>query len=515
MTSRCCGLIAVSWIALHACTVPKPSGSTCEPQCPPGSLCVQGECRDQCTDKSDCEPGQHCNTSVGVCEASSGTSRTTSDTTVPNDSILGSKTPSEEESSECSDHEDCDGGTCECADASCEQTRCSEASCDCGYTTDGKTCAGPLDKGFDDTDDHCGPSYCDGAGGCEVLNGTSCESDADCSGSTCECANAQCSAQLCSEVKCPCGYNNSDGDSDPTTCDGFVNDGVDDVQSTCVPQTCNGAGKCNLADGERATGIPQQCESNIVENGVCCATTCPGNCNRCDLSGREGQCVIDHNSCGGNCSRCGEDGRCEADHDACSDLGDCATCSGSGSSYSCVEDDQACDGDCAVCEEQGGVFDCQPKQSVCHNTCDRGTCEPEGSEFNCDFSDCCFDSDDCDLGWACDSSTNTCFQRMYSCSENSECWGPIISACVDGHCRGACTYNYQCPVLDVSGTMGFICASTVEITTAPGVCMLNGCSLFSDSEPCPNGYACKKKKLDLDGDGVYEADRNVCWPYYL
>lgn len=69
-----------------------------------------------------------------------------------------------------------------------------------------------------------------GSDGCLPGEGCACESDQDCAGEHCECADATCSARICQPAACDCAYG---GD-----CASPLDDGVRD------PNSCTGASMC-------------------------------------------------------------------------------------------------------------------------------------------------------------------------------------------------------------------------------------------------------------------------------
>ena len=86
------------------------------------------------------------------------------------------------------------------------------------------------------------------------------------------------------------------------------------------------AATCNL-DGD--------CDSTHCVDGVCCATTCDGNCNRCNVAGSEGICTDTNSDCTGNCDVCSS-GNCIANVSLCASI--CDQCIGSGTIYNCAAD---------------------------------------------------------------------------------------------------------------------------------------------------------------------------------
>ena len=75
------------------------------------------------------------------------------------------------------------------------------------------------------------------------------------------------------------------------------------------------------------------CDSTHCVDGVCCLTTCDGNCNRCNVAGSEGTCTDTNSDCTGNCDVCAS-GNCSGVSAMCT--GTCTECTGSGTAYSCT-----------------------------------------------------------------------------------------------------------------------------------------------------------------------------------
>ncbi|MEK7705827.1 MAG: putative metal-binding motif-containing protein [Myxococcota bacterium] len=97
----------------------------------------------------------------------------------------------------CNGDGDCASGQCECGDAQCSYTLCSANDCDCTFS-DGWTCWGNIELGYDDVDNTCGGNYCGGFGGCYVAllpDGAGCGSGGQCQSGNCVdgvCCNTAC-----------------------------------------------------------------------------------------------------------------------------------------------------------------------------------------------------------------------------------------------------------------------------------------------------------------------------------
>ncbi|MEE8408149.1 MAG: hypothetical protein V3T05_00960 [Myxococcota bacterium] len=238
----------------------------------------------------------------------------------------------------CSVDGDCESNTCECADATCSIRECSATDCDCRWNTDGDgVCDGPLDDGRDDPDNSCGAQTCNGAGGCNLPNGTTgCAADSACESNNCECQNAACGGTICSQAVCACRYNTNGNNS----CNGDINDGLDDPGNTCGVETCNGAGVCNQANGATGCSADFECESNNCEcnDAGCTQTVCSqANC-PCGWNGSG------DNSCNGNINDGLDDPPDTCGAESCNGLGGCNLPNGTtcGSDVLCESNECEC-----------------------------------------------------------------------------------------------------------------------------------------------------------------------------
>jgi len=100
------------------------------------------------------------------------------------------------------------------------------------------------------------------------------------------------------------------------------------------------------------------CDSTHCVDGVCCDTTCEGNCNRCNVPGSEGICTDTNLDCTGNCDVC--------------------------SSGNCVASAGLCTGNCDICSEVSATeFNCEASNALCSNTISSCYCSGSGTVFNC------------------------------------------------------------------------------------------------------------------------------------
>lgn len=277
-----------------------------------------------------------------------------------------------------------DGAQCGGANQ-CKSGHCKDAVC-CNTACDGQ-CEACAETGS--------------AGTCTVVSGAPrgtrpvCTTDGTLCGGSCDGQNASACAypgSVCRQGACA-----GDVATVPATCDTGVCPA--EQQQNCAPYKCVGescSGNCQvdgdcspdyfcssgfckykLAPGEACAGVAQ-CASGFCVDGLCCLGECVGQCEACDVSGQEGNCVpvtgaphgartackTDGTDCGGSC-----DGTDKAGCHYPSDTTQCrppsctnsvatlaAGCDGQGSCplvqeqpcspFLCVGD--ACGGNCAV-----------------------------------------------------------------------------------------------------------------------------------------------------------------------
>jgi hypothetical protein len=272
----------------------------------------------------------------------------------------------------------------------------------------------------------CFNGVCDGLGRCAtcedgVRNGN--ETDVDCGGPSCP----HCDGELCSGDPAGCQSGNCvDGVCCSTACDKKCEACVVGLTGaptgTCAPvllgkqdgNACTALGGCgvnNLCTCE--DGVKNQtevgvdcggpcltacgagtacandfdCASGACSNGVCCNTSCNGQCDRCDVPGSIGTCVQLAALSQGNCpvaQACDAGGVCrKIGGEACSTKGQCV--SGFCADGFCCDD--ACDGVCRSCsaavKQQGGDGVCgfiklgSDPDNECAMSCDgQGSCIP-------------------------------------------------------------------------------------------------------------------------------------------
>jgi len=122
------------------------------------------------------------------------------------------------------------------------------------------------------------------------------------------------------------------------------------------------------------------CDSGYCIDGVCCVSTCEGNCNRCNVADFIGTCTEVPSDCTGDCDVCSL-GNCIADPTKCT--GNCVQCTGSGAEYSCSANNASCTGDCSFCTGADTEYNCAGSNGFCSNTISSCSCSGSGTVWNC------------------------------------------------------------------------------------------------------------------------------------
>ncbi|HEX9485947.1 MAG TPA: OmpA family protein [Gemmatimonadales bacterium] len=266
----------------------------------------------------------------------------------------------------------------------------------CTYPSDSISCRGPSCAGGTAT---LGAS-CDGAGACPAVQ-----------------------TQTCAPFTCG-----------PTACNGNCN-----ADSDCTAGNWCSGGVCAplLAQGQ-ACGGGNQCGSQHCVDGVCCNTSCTGQCEACAEAGSAGTCtpvagaprnartacVSDGSVCGGAC-----DGTQPA---ACAYPGNGTTCRAPSCSSGVAVQAASCN----------GAGSCPAEQDV---SCSPFTCGPNACAGNCTVDSDCVAGNYCAAG--------ICTPRSapgVACGGANQC---ASGQCVDGVCC-ATACNGQCQACDVPGSAG-------------------------------------------------------------
>ncbi len=357
-----------------------------------------------------------------------------------------------------------------CVDGVCCDSACSGACRSCKLPGKAGTCALTA-KGLDPdgeckgTHAKCGGA-CDGQGACAFAPAaTTCGSDA--------CAAAKVTTYGCNGKG---GCVNS-----ITTCGGFgcASSGAACRTSCSASAHCQSGFQClggacvsNLANGKACGTNNKACGSGNCVNGVCCASTACGTCNRCDVKGKAGACapVADNTTCGS--SKCVGGFRT----DLVCKTGACTSASKSCGSYACNGSGDAC---LKACSSSLG---CAPG-----NYCLGGLCLPKA-------------------------------KKGAKCTGGAMC---ISGSCVDGVCCGAasCGLCKRCNVKGKEGACAPVANNTVcgkptctassftqDVATRM-VCVAGSCT--AKAKPCGH-YLCDAAKTACSqkcaaGKGCYNS----------
>jgi hypothetical protein len=490
------------------CKTKKQAGDTCNLGA--GGDCKQPGCAVCATGLGGCVDGVCCDVKCdGACQACSIATGAVSD------GACATFAP-DEGAGVCSDGLTCSGSSSECvhcqndsdcpaakycsADGTCEDQKQRGDRCDSSAGADCSTSGCRVCPGSDTSDDHCVDGFCcdtpmNHCGACSacaakmtgrpngicspVPGGTdphdacptddppSCDADGFCDGA------GACRPRTPAGV--PCG--------DDTTCkDGAVSGKLCDGYGSCMPSTapcapfvcaeaactttcaqdadcashafCDDAGVCETvrADATACTR-DEECDSTHCVDGVCCETTCDGQCEACAEEGKEGVCAI--------VSGDPRNGR-----PACDGTGMCAgTCDTSSR---------------VACGYPLPAMTCDPK-------CTDGT-ETVG---HCDGRGACMAGEPSSCGsYACDSDTSSCFTSCShdgdsDCANGFRCEGTTCVPMSGGTCSADLSRSIRTDGTKVPCTP-YIC------DRSSGVCKVQCTSVddCADDRYCDQNHAC-------------------------
>lgn len=358
---------------------------------PNGVACTAGV---QCT-SGNCVDGVCCDTSCGgTCESCNQAGSVGSCTAIPD---------GQDPIDECSGAEVCngaagcrpgeDGLACtagvECSSGNCVDGVCCDTACagtceSCNLAGSGGVCTIIPDS--QDPDDECtGAQACDGAGNCrQGDNGVAC-------GDPGECLSGNCVDGLCCNTNCggTCVSCNLAGLGGICS---LIPDNQDPDDECTGAMVCSGSASCRLGNNGTACTAFDQCQSGNCTDGVCCNTSCTGNCESCDQAGSIGSCAL-----------------IPDDQDPIDECPGTQVCNGSGNCRGVAPDGTSCQGDidCAseICTD--GVCcatSCSGTCELCSLVGSKGTCSfvPDGGNpgGECGTSDVCDGSGGCREGGA-------------------------------------------------------------------------------------------------------------------
>lgn len=234
------------------------------------------------------------------------------------------------------------------------------------------------------------------------------------------------------------------------------------------------------AGGAKANGQPcgadSECDSSLCVDGVCCASTCGGLCQSCDVRGKEGICTpVPAGTANASCaqqppSSCGFDGTCDG-NGGCRRYPPGVACAPATCQSSTLLAASACDGQ--------GTCVTPPSIACAPYLCDTGT-------LACKTS--CVTSADC-AGSTC--LNGSCGAKPLAadgagCAAGADCQSGI---CQDGVCcKTSCTAS--CMACNQAGSLG-TCAPVAAGKLDPrGACADQGITSCGTSGLCDGAGAC-------------------------
>ncbi len=333
--------------------------------------------------------------------------------------------------------------------------------------------------------------------------GAACTTSAQCGSGAC--VTGVCCSSACSNTCQTCSVT-------PGTCTSVVS--ADNPGLCTGANTCNAGGVCKKKNGQTCTAAGNCASANCVD-GTCCNSACSGDCDRCNLAGKEGTCSIATlgtpgvPACVGSTvcdgvnpicpTTCVDDTMC-AVGDFCNSVGKCqsqvpqgqacnpaADCKAAGCrecvSGNCADGvccDTACNGSCDSCKVTPGTCTITVKGTFGSPSCSPYLCG--GSSASCPAT--CTANTDCVTGAFCDTVTGTCKgsdPNGSACSADPTCQS---QHCVDGVCCDTACEG-QCQACDVASSVG----SCAPVSGAPH-------GKRSACDAASNGDACSARLCD-------------------
>ncbi len=310
-------------------------------------------------------------------------------------------------------------------------------------------------------------------------------------------------------VNTPCGKYECDGDRCGGDCDS---------NDDCSKGFWCSAGLClpEMIDGQPCAQ-DFQCKSGECVDGLCCERACEGQCEACDVVGKEGQCVAVPN---GGAPR-GNREQCDTDGSRCG-----GACDGTNPAVCAYPTDSCRDDSCtggyatpgANCD---GAGNCPPGVAT---SCDRYVCAPTECLSSCASNSDCANGSWCNpVSKKCEATKES--KNKESCVSDTECKS---GACVDGYCcDGACTG--QCEACDVAGKEGTCSVISGDPHGARALCNSDGSvcggtcdgtqrtSCTYSTSSCRDASCVGKEATDgasCDGNGHCPAPvKHDCSPY--
>ncbi|MFI5298569.1 MAG: kelch repeat-containing protein, partial [Polyangiales bacterium] len=431
--------------------------------CADGGECVSGFCTD----------GVCCNTAcAGACDVCAKTLGASADGTCTNAPAGDPGSPA------------CTPYVCNGTSATCAATCSTDASCVAGDWCKSGSCVAKSTSGaacptgpHECATDFCVDGYCCGAactsqceacdvpgslGSCVTISGAPHPSHAACPGAgvcaaLCDGSNpGACSAfpgltTQCAFATCASGSATSTG-----YCDGAGDCSVP-AATSCAPFTCGASackttcsastdciagytcksGACVPNTGVACT-VAGDCISGFCVDGFCCDSACTGQCEACNIGGREGTCTPVVGAPQGTRKACDGTGACAAECDG-TNRAQCGLPPGATTPCAAARCD-ATAGKAYATAYCDGLGDCAPPSST---SCGGYLCNGVACGTTC------VTASDCVSGWTC--TGGTCVPKTgNACKTASDCTSGF---CADGYCCDlAC--KGQCEACDVAGSEG-------------------------------------------------------------
>ncbi len=458
-----------------------------------GQLCTtNGDClSDFCVDSVCCDSA--CDSPCQVCNAAATKGKCSAVDRGASDNL-----PT------CSGKQACDGAghclpnlgeTCSLGNSACASGFCVDGVC-CSTGCDG-TCTACNGAGICTNvanltpDVGCsGNSVCNGNGACLLTSGKACTVGEACLSGFC--ADGVCCNSTCNGICEACNLTNSLG-----VCSAVPSQQQD--TNTCEkPGVCNGSRACVSSNGNSCSS-PGNCLSGFCVDDVCCDSSCSGQCQSCNLSGKLGTCslvpsgVQDPNSCSAASQLCDGNGKCQSTTGA--------TCTAS-SPNSCISGN-CVDGVCCNSSSCGTCQACNLNGSGTCSAVSRGNTDPGTCTTACDGSGVCLAAggSSCTLATAASCASGYCVDNV--CCGSASC----------GTCR-ACNLsgNGVCSAVSRGQTDTDTCSTTCD---GNGICLgANGASCNAStaatcaSGNCVDGVCCSSpscgtcQSCNLNGSGT-------------
>lgn len=369
-----------------------------------------------------------------------------------------------------------------CADGVCCRTDCSGACQTCAGVGSVGTCipaapgTDPRNECPDDGATSCGhDGQCDGAGACRFYPaGLACK-DPSCSGSTLTGASR-------------CDGRGACVPSFGQPCDPYMCGTTGQCRTTCNTDADCKAGSvctnnsCGKAPLGATCGSDDDCNSNLCQQGVCCATACTGTCRSCAVPGSLGTCtnvpagVDPLGQCADSgAATCGTDG----------------TCDGTGGCRKYAVGTQCAPPSCA------GVTETLPGRCAADGTCAAGAlqnCYPYvcGTAGTC--LAICTTNADCAAGNVCNGGICAKLTNGSACTAAADCASNFCEqgVCCASGCSGLCQ---ACNLAGTVGTCTFVARGSDPLNQCPvaaaGTCGTDGscdgagkCGLTASGTQC-------------------------------